>query len=293
MQDDDECAALFAPAFQVPEGFDYALSTEENYEASGDDRSFVGEYAGVRETLDYSYHKVYQRERQLLQDGIISSFLQTSVSDSKSDMTCPAPINNWIVFTAGAMGAGKSHAMRWMDSAEVFPLDAFVSVDPDEFRCMLPETDTYINKNRSTWGFHTQKEVNCISEILTLVALKQGKNVIVDGTLRDHKWHETYFQRLRERFPEIKIGIIHVIADEKIIFERAEKRAMETDREIPIEWLQEIVHGLPKSVKLLSPHADFSATIENNESPTLVGPENLTWEEFRETFEKDMPCPID
>lgn len=109
--------------------YNYTKSTEENYAVDtillGE---FVGELAVHRKTLDYNYHKRYGAARQALQDGIVREFLQTLVVDTKSKTFCDRPINPWVVFTAGAMGAGKSRCLRWMAQQLVFPLASFVHV---------------------------------------------------------------------------------------------------------------------------------------------------------------------
>jgi len=147
--------------------YDYTKSTEENYAAKNDeDGQFVGEFAHHRVTLDYSYHKRYSKERQKIQDSIARKFLLTVrphvadivgwcaplanapslrlirscaagyqvVRDAATEFVCERPEQPWIVFTAGAMGAGKSHAMRWMAEQGLFPLASFVQVDPDAIR---------------------------------------------------------------------------------------------------------------------------------------------------------------
>lgn len=69
-----------------------------------------------------------------------------------------------FLFT-GPMGAGKGHTMNFLNSQGLFPLDAFVNVDPDAIRSLLPETPTYHELNAYTAGFLTQKEVGYISEV--------------------------------------------------------------------------------------------------------------------------------
>jgi endonuclease/exonuclease/phosphatase family metal-dependent hydrolase len=134
----------------IAKDYDFTRSTEENYAMPGQDNAdFVGKYVKVREQLDYNYHTVYQKERQLLQDDIASGLLHTRVLDEHLNISCAAPIENWIVFTAGGMGAGKSHTIRWLHKQGYFPLKEFFVVDPDHIRSMLPETKTYRQLNAS------------------------------------------------------------------------------------------------------------------------------------------------
>lgn len=74
------------------------------------------------------------------------------------------PTEPWIVFTAGAMGCGKSHTMQTLVDRKRFPLGSFVTVDPDEIRRLLPEYHMYINQNAELAGELTRKEVRKADE---------------------------------------------------------------------------------------------------------------------------------
>ena len=73
----------------------------------GDDGElFVGKYSKQRSELDYSYHWQYTAQRQLFHDLLIDRFFETTVRDDDTHMICDRPRDNWLVFTAGCMGAG-------------------------------------------------------------------------------------------------------------------------------------------------------------------------------------------
>ena len=111
--------------------------------------------------------------------------------------------------------------MNSLVDAERFPMGAFVIVDPDEIRRLLPEFNMYIDENPELAGALTRKEAGFISEILTLAALQAGKNVLQDGSLRDSGWYQIYFQRLRTEFKHLRQAILHVTAPREAVFERA------------------------------------------------------------------------
>jgi hypothetical protein len=75
-------------------------------------------FARERAALDLNYHGIYTVQRQKLQDGIV----QQVVSEGHAQ---EAP---WIVFTAGPMGAGKTHTVEWMYNNSFFPLTDIVSL---------------------------------------------------------------------------------------------------------------------------------------------------------------------
>jgi hypothetical protein len=103
----------------------------------------------------------------------------------------------------------------------LFPLTAFVVVDPDEIRRLLPEFHMYIDENPELAGALTRKEAGFIAEILTLAALQAGKNVLQDGSLRDSHWYQVYFKRLRMEFKHLRQAILHVTAPREAVFQRA------------------------------------------------------------------------
>lgn len=199
--------------------FSVLLSTEENHMAPK--LEFFGAYSHIRETLDYEYHVPYTRERQSLQDAIITDMLSTAVIKDKNGDVGTTPTEPWLVFTAGAMGAGKSYTMNKLVEMGHFPLLAFVTVDPDEIRRHLPEFHLYVEQSPELAGELTRKEAGYIAEILTLAGLLAGKNVLVDGSLRDAEWYKQYFQRLRHDFPALRIAILHVTAPREAVFQRA------------------------------------------------------------------------
>ncbi len=200
--------------------FDSDKSTEENHCMSG--MNFYGPYAHLRELLDYTYHKNYTRERQMLQDSIIHETLNRVRIVDKTGTVCTTPTEPFLVFTAGGMGAGKSYTLNKMNAKGRFPLAAFVIVDPDEIRQTFPEYGLYVNQNPLKAGEMTRKEAGYIVEILTLAALQAGKNVLVDGSLRDAVWYSIYIEKLRETYPLLKIDILHVVAPKEAVFARAE-----------------------------------------------------------------------
>jgi hypothetical protein len=96
-----------------------------------------------------------------------------------------------------------------------------VLVDPDEIRRRLPEFHLYVDYSPELAGELTRKEAGFIAEILTLAGLQAGKNVLVDGSLRDSDWYKLYFKRLHNEFSNLKLSIIHVTAPREAVFQRA------------------------------------------------------------------------
>lgn len=305
--------------------YNWKLSTEENYRLdprSGD--GFVGDFKDFRNRLDRNYHSRYVADREVLQDNIIRSFLRNgeetagfpvpagpnsscpeispaSLADkncsqdetnkqedqrygpstNEQDKIVPTP---WIVFTAGVYGAGKSHTIQKLQELGCFPpRSSFVGVDPDEIRRKLPEFSLY---GPDKAGALTQKEAGMIAELITDIALSSGKNVVVDGSLRDAAWHESYFQSLRSRFgstnnssrQSLRIGILYVTAPTDEIYQRVEQRGVSTGRAIPHEFLERSMKEVPAAIERLKPKADFFLHVHNaqkkNETEVQKGEHN-------------------
>lgn len=275
-------------------GYDWQRSTEENYRSATTEEEFVGDFREFRRRLDRSYHYNYIPSRQALQDGIIRRLLASenlcnehSSESATDDKKClrdeqmymgtekHPDTARWIVFTAGVYGAGKSHTIGKLQSLGCFPpRSSFVGVDPDEIRRMLPEFSLY---RADQAGAFTQKEAGMIAELLTDIALSSGKNVVVDGSLRDAAWHEGYFRSLRTRFgaassldgkgrTNIRIGILYVTAPLDEIYLRVEQRGASTGRAVPPEFLERSMKEVPEAIERLRPLVDFYLHVHNSQT---------------------------
>jgi len=244
----------------VPVNFDYSLSTRDNY--LDPEAPHVGRYSSIRASLDEAYHGQYCRARQVLQDELISDVNRRI----KGGQASP-----WIIFTAGAMGAGKSHVFSWMAERGVVPMQEVQIIDPDVFKAALPEWPGYLEREPLEAGFHTRKESGYLTEIAFEVALRERKHVWVDGSLRDGEWYREEFQRIRRQHPGYHIAIVHVVADRSVVYRRVAERAKVTGRIVPECEIEDSLTRVPASIELLAPLTDFLAVVDNSDdhSPTL------------------------
>lgn len=262
------------------------LSTVTMYKS--DDNKFYGPYASIRAGLDYKYHSNFKKSRQLLQDKIIHDILALDPSSTHSDCTKTSDDTPWIVFTAGVMGAGKTHTIRSLHENQYFPLRDFVVVDPDDIRSQFPEYKLYIKTHPELAGECTRKEAGYISEIAIHAALQQRRNVLVDGSLRDSHWYHTYFSYLKKKYYPVKIAILHITASMEHIWERVKKRSEETGRVVPKETIVHALENVPRSIDILTPLSDFFCEINNDDDIHVVQPVGMTWDSFRRNW--DSSC---
>ena len=236
----------------VPSWYDFAVSSQQNYAHPAKD--FRGLFQAIRAQLDFKYHGNYTPQRQTLQDILVHNVIGAGIPRKRP----------WIVFTAGAMGAGKSHTISWMNDRGFFPIDGMVQVDADNFRMQFPEWDQYMKRNPTTAGQNTHKEAAYLVEIAQEAGMALSKDIWVDGSLRDAEWYVNVFQRIRRVHPTYRIAIIHIHAEKSVIFHRVSKRQVKTGREVPLESVIESIKRVPVSVATLAPLADFVVEIENS-----------------------------
>ena len=223
-------------------------------------------------------------ERAALHDALASSVLAAAGGSGVA-----APARPWLVLTAGAMGAGKSHTLRALASAQpcAFPLlRAAVLVDPDALKLALPELRAHLSGSQPELA-HTRvhAESGFIAELVERAALMARRHVIVDGTLRDTRWYAARIGRLRAEFPAYRVAILLVTAPRELVLARAERRARATGRHVPRATLDDAMARCPRSYAALAPLADYSCVIHNDADgapPRVALPETL--ESFAKTW---------
>mmetsp|Transcript_27734 Transcript_27734/g.45136 ORF Transcript_27734/g.45136 Transcript_27734/m.45136 type:complete len:430 (+) Transcript_27734:199-1488(+) len=167
------------------------------------------------------------------------------------------------------MGAGKGYTMRWMSAHGYFPLESVVRIDPDHFKSVMPEWDGYVKADKFTAGNLTHRESGYIQEIAQEVALRSRRNIWVDGSLKDGDWFSLVFDSIRARFPQYKIGIFYIYADEDVVRHRIAERGKRTGRFVSEKDLMMTLQAPEKSLNKLTSKVDFIARIDNSTTPTL------------------------
>lgn len=263
-------------AWSIPvETFDWNRSTRDNYQQPGGQS--YGRFAAIRDALDASYHGTYTKARQLLQDEWIASVLSQGEPQAYP----------WIIFSAGAMGAGKTRTVQWMSERGLFPVRQMVHLDPDIFRAALPEWRGYAKRDRHSAGEHTRRESGYLVEIAQEAALRAGKHVWVDGSLRDGEWYRAVLRGVRERHARHRVAIVHVVAGAEVVLERVRRRAAATGREVPEHEVRDSIARVPQAVALLAPEAAFLAVIDNSaEAPQLL----KYCDERQQCYEQPRDC---
>ena len=232
------------------------------------------EYSAVRDEMDESYHGQYCDSRLRLQNEIIRSQLDEFYSRRPdTDASCFNDKNKWILWTAGAMGVGKTHLLRWLEKYADFPLKELCLLDQDKIREKLPETEEYRNRWEATCDTHTQKESGYIAEILWRECLRLGLPIIIDSSLRDGVWWGSVMRHIRATFPDYKLAIIHVFAQPHQIYRRHRSRECNTGRRVPRNIVAQSIAQVPQTVWELQGLVDMCAHVDMNDAePRCVFP---------------------
>jgi len=243
--------------FKVSREYDYSKPTKEIYKAeitgiSEDD--FHGPYAAARGMVNHSFHGNYSKERQEWQNMIIGSVCVRTQPQRKP----------WFIFMCGSPGAGKGHTMRWLSQQGYFQFEEIVHIDPDFFKMSMPEWPGYQKHGETSIDKVCGAEANMMADVAQFEAINQRQTILRDGTLSNGDFYRGEFQRLRRDFPEYKIAVVHVTADEPTIKQRIEDRARETGRTVDDWYWRQCIERIPASLEKVSKLVDVLATFDNS-----------------------------
>jgi hypothetical protein len=195
-------------------------------------------YNHLKKYIDFTWHIIYPLEREALHAQIISDHFV-----NKHKTTNPT-----IIFTGGCYGAGKGHTIRYLDSIGKIKLDDFVYVDPDKIRTKFPEYQTLLDVSQEEMGEITSREAGYIVELIEYYALENNYNIIIDGSLKDWKWHVPHFELINQSFSQFQIIVIFVVASLETIIKRNCKRCSELSIINTIKQLDEAYREYSKII---------------------------------------------
>jgi predicted ABC-type ATPase len=204
----------------------------------------------IRNGLDYSFHKTYSKERQSVQNDIILKEIDQKKSSAKKN----------ILLTAGAMGAGKTHTIKRLLGQCYYD---YVVADVDKIKYFLPEMKQLLKTDPKNAGLILHSEACTIHELMFKIAINNGLNVIIDGSLRNGEFFLPLVKEWKLNTP-YEIIIVHVIATLATCIRRAKKRERITGRIIPEKSIRKSLAESPISVQMLTPYVDHVITIHND-----------------------------
>lgn len=210
--------------------------------------------------LDQSWHGMYTSKRIALQNKWILTKLNGFQPVEKPR----------LLFTAGAMGSGKTHSLRKLADFIHLDLQNTLIIDPDKFKDIIPEFENLKKNNPENASTLVHKESALLSELTLECALQMKLNTVVDGSLNDWKWYRTEFQRIRKMYPIYEtIELFLVRADWQTVLDRANKRGTETGRIINENVLEETYQKIPTAISELEKLVDVVYEVDNNVEPYI------------------------
>lgn len=243
----------------IPEDYNWEVCTQENYAAP---KSSTNRLNGLRDLTDKAYHGSYSREREAFQDELLLEVLRHGRGYSRE--------RPMLMFTAGAMGVGKSYVLDWMQKHGTIDLNEFVVIDPDSIAQMLPEWSGYKEADPSSAALKTRLEAGLLTELSLVLALQHRKNILVDSSLRHGGWYSRVLDRIRRLVPDVYIVLLYIHSREDIIQQRAATRASKAGRATDVMEVDDSMKKMPRAVGRLLRHVDFFAQVANNECGPCV-----------------------
>lgn len=162
----------------------FSSQTRTSSSSSTGTSTYRSKYQTLRDRLDPTYHDTYNKSRLMFQDNLLDQYLLQRQPSKQQPTNCHNQ-PQWLVATAGAMGAGKSHTLHELHQRQRFDLDRYLVVDPDIVRQQyLPEYSQFVQTHPHWAGEWTRKEAGLLCELLIWEGLRRSWNVLVDGSLR-------------------------------------------------------------------------------------------------------------
>ncbi|CAK0803934.1 unnamed protein product [Prorocentrum cordatum] len=256
------CGAEASPEWTIPEDYNWEANTQENY--SSDGFGLGGRFAAIRDLTDVGYHGCYTEERERFQDSLVEQALQSAVGGPRRE-----PL---LLFTAGAMGVGKTFVIQWMKERGLLPLEHFVLIDPDRMAKRLPEWSGYWERAPSSAALMTKLEAGLVTELSLVAALQDRRSILVDSSLRHGSWYARVLDKVRKALPEVRIALLYIHSREEMIHSRAASRGLQGRVAIASE-VNDSLQKMSRAVGRLLPYVDAFVQIANNgDDPTVLDP---------------------
>jgi hypothetical protein len=178
--------------------------------------------------------------------------------------------NPMLIFTSGSMGVGKGFSIGSLMSSGIIDPSKYLVIDPDEIKTMMPEYADFLKANPRGGAGFVHRESGHIQERLTELAMRTGKNIIVDGSLGAYDWWKKEIPRIQKAFPHYTTAILTVSTDAETQEERIRDRARIEGRDIEDEVWRANRKAVEDSVEKLKHIVDFQLVIDNAQRPKVT-----------------------
>lgn len=202
----------------------------------------------------------YTPERKALHEKIVGAF---------SDHVLPVRPGGQklAILMAGGPAAGKSTILRHMMNDEMSK--QFVMVNPDDVKEHIPEYQEAIKGSARNAAILCHEESSDLAEEIRDRAIRDGKHLIIDGTMKNITKYAKLIDRLKKEGYKIHMTMVDLDVDQAKHFAR--KRAERSGRWIPMDMLEKAYPAVRKSFTSLKDHADdFEVYNRRNGQPEMI-----------------------
>jgi predicted ABC-type ATPase len=221
----------------------------------------------------------YTPERKKLHAQIVADIV-ASAGDT------PPGEKPTVIIMGGGSAAGKSTLRDHLILPGMAQLGYKPAiVDCDDVKEKIPEFKDFKRQDRSTAALRVHEESSDIASAATDQLVKAGKSFIMDGTMKNAGKYKRRIEQFRKAGYEVQI----IIADAPLheAFRRANARADETGREVPLDIIRESHAAVPRSLEELKGLVDDFAVFDTTgDSPGLIHSPDYTNEEKFKAFRR-------
>ena len=207
----------------------------------------------------------YPADRKLLHEKIMGEYFDHVQAPAKGQKPM-------AILMAGGTAAGKSTILRHHMDEEM--MNQFVMVDPDGIKEKLPEYKEATKGSARNAAVMVHEESSDIAKNLRQRAIDAGKNVVIDGTMKDPHKYGKLIDSLKEKGYDVNVIFVDIDIDQAIHF--AKKRAEHTGRWVPPALMREIYPASRASFLKLKDKADHFKVYDRRQ-----GTANMVWDKHQ------------
>lgn len=188
-------------------------------------------------------HKVngyYTKDRRLLHEKIIGYFMNDNQMISQSPEA---------ILLGGGTASGKSVMGNFIIMGYKEADIPLILIDSDEIKRLIPEYEKISVLNVEAAACHVHDESSDIVDELLTRCIKNQKNFIYDGTMKNLPKYRALIQKLVDQGYKVSATIVDVPID--VATEREHLRFIETGRKVPKEILVESHTNVPRTFHIL------------------------------------------
>lgn len=219
----------------------------------------VGEFTDERLLIDETYHGIYSRRRQLLQDRLLKTHLEGGTTSTRPR----------LIFITGPIGAGKTWVRSELERLHYLDPSVFLTLDPDQIKGDIPEYTKIQQTNPELAANMVHRESNYLLELATERALLLQKNIVLDLAMRDVNYFKQIVTRIQKTQPQYQIEIIHVTNSLENMLKNANERAIKTGRYVDDEVVEASLADTKVAIDTLRPLVHRVFDIDNTTHPDL------------------------